>query len=581
MFLAVTADQRFWKKDEKIFFLGEWCRIFSQEQVWSKLSHEVFPYHWENRDKYYQDFLVLDDVYERCLEQLSESLNILHNEDWSTRRWRIIIGPWLYYFIEIFYDRYFSIRTAIDSGKVSKTWIPSQAPDKCVPKDFTTFQTWHCEDGYNQYLYGWLIRALGGISYEVKDADLQLSQSKFFQKAFKKNLARFGRLIPKDLNKIIFVSSYLKPRDLLRMQISLGQLPNPCTPWPETKDVLPDLEMRKKISLLLGRNEFETLLNELIPLQIPTVYIEGYAEMRQVAHSSFPRQPEVIFSLNALYANEGFKFWAADQVEGGVKLIGGQHGGHYGCSLWSTNESHEAKVADRYYTWGWEDADHPKKIPFTSGQLAGTNRSIGFDSNGGILWLGLSRPRYSSWTFSAPVGLQMLEYVESQMVFLEKLLREPRDLLIMRLFPADFGWEVQKRLSRRFPDLYFDSKEKTMYQQLCRSRLCIGTYNATTNLETLSANFPTIAFWDFDHWKLRESAKPYFDDMREVGIFHDNPESAAIKVNEVYEDPLSWWNSKIIKEARNRFCHRFARTSENWIFEWKQEFQRLSASRKL
>ena len=69
---------------------------------------------------------------------------------------------------------------------------------------------------------------------------------------------------------------------------------------------------------------------------------------------------------------------------------------------------------------------------------------------------------------------------------------------------------------------------------------------------------------------MRKSAKPYFDDLRRAGIYHPTPESAAAKVNEVYKDPLSWWNSREVQDARERFVYRFARTSATWISEWKE-----------
>jgi putative transferase (TIGR04331 family) len=114
-----------------------------------------------------------------------------------------------------------------------------------------------------------------------------------------------------------------------------------------------------------------------------------------------------------------------------------------------------------------------------------------------------------------------------------------------------------------------------MYQQLNESRLCIGTYNSTTDLETLSRNFPTIVFFNTRHWELRESAKPFFEELREVGIYHETPQSAAAKVNEVYKDPMVWWNSPEVQAARKNFCQRFARTEENWIDEWKKRFKQL------
>ena len=95
-------------------------------------------------------------------------------------------------------------------------------------------------------------------------------------------------------------------------------------------------------------------------------------------------------------------------------------------------------------------------------------------------------------------------------------------------------------------------------------------------LETLLANFPTIAFWDFNHWELRDDAIPYFEDLVRVGIVHKNPGSAASKVNEIYQDPILWWLSSEVQEAKNRFCRQFACTSSTWLSDWKKELLRIA-----
>jgi len=94
---------------------------------------------------------------------------------------------------------------------------------------------------------------------------------------------------------------------------------------------------------------------------------------------------------------------------------------------------------------------------------------------------------------------------------------------------------------------------------MSESRLVIVTYIGTTYLEAFAANYPTILFWNPDHNEIRLSAKPYFDILRQVGILHDCPESAAEKVNEIYLGPLSWWLSSEVQEAKDKFCDQFAR----------------------
>ena len=115
---------------------------------------------------------------------------------------------------------------------------------------------------------------------------------------------------------------------------------------------------------------------------------------------------------------------------------------------------------------------------------------------------------------------------------------------------------------------------KSSFDHLNESRLSIGTYNGMGILETLSANYPTIVFWNPDHWELRESAKPLFDVLMDVGIFHDTPQSAATKVNEIYEDVQSWWMLTETQKARKIFCDRFANTSRP-MARLKEELLRL------
>ena len=153
MFLITTADQRFWKKDDDILFLGEWCKIYDQRHSWSELNYKVLPYHWDDREKLYQDYLYLDTVSEKYLALLTDKLNSLHQANYSLRYWRIVIGYWLYYFIDVLFDRYLSIKSASDSGLVSDTWICPQNIERWAPNDFAAFEKWFCSDEYNHYLY--------------------------------------------------------------------------------------------------------------------------------------------------------------------------------------------------------------------------------------------------------------------------------------------------------------------------------------------------------------------------------------------------------------------------------------------
>ncbi len=590
MFLITTADQRFWKTEEKILFLGEWCKLFSQKSVWEKLSYKVQPYHWDNRQKLYHDYLYLDKLYEQTLFRMKDILNKIHGVDHSLRYWRIIIGPWLFYFIQILYDRYLSIMTAVASRKVTNTLIGRYERRKWLPLDFPCYLNWFVNDDYNHYIYDRIIEFTDKLPFEtidVKDENNIEEQvgrikSPYSPKnVFKKIIGLYEKLIPDRLNQILLITSYLSTLDTIKLQLSLKQLPYLSPPDVTSPRADIDLGVRDELlSELFNREckEFEQLLGVMIAEQIPLIYLEGYAQMAERSLRAYPHKPRVIFTANAHSSNEAFKFWAAYCVDRGAKLLGTQHGGHYGTGLWLSTEEHEIKIDDFYYTWGWE-SDVYKNTRHLAAAKLNKVKSVGPKKDGRILLVLSTMPRYSYHLYSVPIAATgTMAYFDEQYKFVGALLKDNQKRLLVRLYQQDLGWSQKERWGGKFPEVECYMGNKSMLDQLRESRLFIGTYNATTYLETFAANFPTIIFWNPSQWELRAAAQPYFDELRNAGIFHDTPESAAAKVNEVARDPVSWWQQPEIQRAKDQFCSKFARTSDNWLTEWKEMFLNITSS---
>ena len=56
MLLVTTAMEKSWGTGEELCFLGTWCCLYSRKEVWKKRSYEVLPYHWDDRQKAFDDF---------------------------------------------------------------------------------------------------------------------------------------------------------------------------------------------------------------------------------------------------------------------------------------------------------------------------------------------------------------------------------------------------------------------------------------------------------------------------------------------------------------------------------------------
>jgi len=575
MFLITTADQRFWRTTEPILFLGEWCKLYERRHLYEKLDTETLPYHWDDRSRLYSDYQYLRGVYERYLDALVPKLNEVHGLDQSARFWRIIVGPWLRYFIEILYDRYLSIAAAADRKCVSDTLI-SDTTQFQPPSDFPEFNQWFASDSYNHKLYSWLIEKMRCMPFHVVQTEEEpdaIRSRLDIRDVIARLLSRAERLTPGSWHRIALITTQLPRLELNELNKALGQY----FPWiaaPPIRVEKPpaiDSRLRHRLVLQVGNSPFERLLDVAISVQMPLAHLEAFQHLQTRALDAYPKNTKTILTSVAETFDEAFKIWTATRVDKGARFFISQHGGLFGSGLWMSTEEHQIKVSDRFYSWGWFDEALPSVKPMPALKLVGVEARIRYSTSGRILWALNSFPRYSYRMLSIPVAGQFLRYAEDQFSLAWALPAQIRRRVLMRLYPESYGWNEELRWRDRCPDIKIYRGRTSMEKQLSQSSLLICGYNTTTFLETLAANFPTIVYWNPRYWELRLDAQPFYTLLEEAGIFHTSHESAASKIKEIHENPLRWWNSLAVQEARKQFCRRFARTSRDWIKEWKSE----------
>ena len=589
--LITTADKRTWKDDQPVLFLGEWCRLYNCKKDWDALDAEVAPYHWNDREKLYRDFLYLRELYEELLADLAAALNNHHGTNHSLRYWRILTGPWLSYFVEILFDRWEMIQYAIQHYDISSTIVLEIPPDELIPTDMDKFVNYFVDDLWNHAIYGIILKDWTSIECETSPLEPQQLDDRPTANPNRLGLkSQIRRLVTRRLvtNSIsgmspllsrrhdaLFVSSYMPRKEQWKLQLSLGQLP---TSWRrEPSPQIPaNLEARKTITLPKTNNsQFESFARELIPYQIPTAYLEGYkAVENKVSKLGWPKQPKFVMTAVSHIADEVFKCYAANLVERGCPLVIMVHGGG-GKLAYSSFQEIDIDASDLYLTWGW-DYDNPKVVPTVISKTIGKQRSVQ-NPQGGILLITYSLVRYSFSLGAQPTYDQWLSgYQPEQFRFVKALPEHLQHQVSVRLY-RDYGNSQEARWQDNCPQVTI-APFSLPYETLLReNRLIVATYNATTFVETISLDIPTIVFWNPKHWELQPSAQPYFDRLKAVGIFHETPESAASKLAEVWDDVPGWWHQPDVQEALEYFRHRFARTVENPIQVLKEALSTVAS----
>lgn len=558
--------------------------LYEQKQVWSKLDHEVLPYHWDDRAKLLKDYYYLNDVYEKYLTTLSDRLNQIHQEKKSVGYWRMVIGWWLRCFIEILYDRYLSIKCACETDNTANTWIIPNDERRWVPKDYSQFVDWFTGDEYNLFLYSRIIEYFSDLQFEYKEfrpsESLTSNQSTNRLINYKNNvrsiLERIDRRVPSTLRRFVFIESYFSWSSHLALCLKMRQVPVSLTPKTIVRDFPVDEKLRNELHFDRGEDHFCKLLDFFLAQSVPSAYLEQYSNIKENSLMKFPKKPKVILTAVAHIGNEHFKFWAANNVENGSKLILAQHGGHYGTGLFSSLQDHELKIGDKYFSWGWSSKDNSHIRGLPAQKLVGDKQSFDSREEKQIYWNLNIGPRFSYRLFSIPIGSQWSNYLSFQINFAKNLEPVLRSKIICRPFTPDYGWGTVSRLRDEVPDLKFDETARPWRKVLTHSKLVIETTNLTTFLESLSANVPTILVLDEKLWEFSDIAEPQFEALKDVGIFHVGYESGASFLNAVYKDSLEWWNKRAVQDAKNRFCRMFAYTSKDWSDKWMLELDSLS-----
>lgn len=586
-FLCTTALEDFWDTSKQLLFLSKGCLRHSRKSIWLPLNGTVMESPWIDKQKLSESYNYVMAIYERLFPLIAESLNSMHGKKWSERYWRIVIGPWLLFYLHTVYERYVSLTYAFEKYPDLST-IGLSEKSFITPSDTLEFISLVYSDPYNLQLYTNILSAIGKkfprkeLGFKP-DLMLGLCIKENNEKPLKSFLRSIYCLLEKKAlrtDSIVLKQSYFtRVMEAQFFLKTLGKVNINAVSRIDLPRFNPDPQTRRMVAEKLPtHNEFEAVLLKIMPSDIPLCFIEGYTTMREEIRIKYFFKPKAIFSANSWYYDEGFKCWAAECSEYGTILLGSQHGGVFGTNRYALTEEHERKITDFYYTWGWSENNSKERLlPLPASYLSGRKQIVADKKMDDILYPTIIEPRFS---YLLPYTTDyLIKYLEWQNMFISSIYPELHKVLRIRVFNNDMGWDTVQGIKDCFPDVRIEYiHERSFEESLKNCRLYVTDYLGTTYLEALSANKPTILFHDrqmiYNEW--RPEAQSYYNNLQSVGILYDSPQAAACAVNTVYNDVEEWWNKPERQAVRKRFCDRFVRTSPNALREWTEEFKRIA-----
>ena len=572
-YLITTADERSWKLDRPVLFLGEWCRRYDRRHVWSSMDADVAaPFGIAPGEKM-RDVDIVRDVAADLLSELAEALNELHCVAHSRRYWQIVIGHWLLRCVAVVFNRYHTVGLALRNYELSGTTEFVSGPCALTTTTSTEF-VWACSsDVWNHLLYSRVLGFLGGVAehsvVELPGGPLsrfrepapQINRSRDVRLALAGAMSAMLPTLSRE-DDAVLINTYLPLMERIKLELSLGQCPQV---WrtPALRKWEPEPSYRDRLNLRALQHEgFGRFIRLHLKELIPSCYLEGYAELHaQAASLAWPSSPELIYTANNFDSDEIFKVWVAEKVERGARYVTGQHGNNYGTHIWAGAEFWPERAAsDRFVTWGWTDGDQ-RTAPAFLFRTAGRPPSRR-NQHGGLLLIEMP---VSHRIDPSDSYAEFAIYQEEQFRFVESLPASICSEVTVRLHAEyrKFPWGEEERWRDRSPRTRLELGRAPIGRLIEASRLVVHSYDSTGILETLALDKPTMCFWNGGLEHLLPSAKPYYELLNGAGILYDTPERATAAVATNWGDVFAWWDSATVQRARRDFCDRYARSVRN------------------
>ena len=596
--LATTALEETWGSDEELVFLGEWCKRYERRHVWGERKHEVVPFHWDDREKLRRDYFYLETLHRAVLERIASALNSFHGVAHDLRYWQLLLDPWLLAYLSVSFDRWECVRVAFEAhGALDVCWVEDD--HQMRPSfSYTEFVALAETDEWNQGFYQRLIshqfadrcRAVPSVPAAPRAPIGALPSTRRRRRMFGGAAYVLDRLIGAFRSRydVAFVGSGFGVASLVRLNAALGQVPRYFLAQFGTavgeSDFPEDAARALDRSVLQvdvpGRTPFEEFVRRWITRDLPRSVVEQYGELNKRA-KSLGVTAEVIVTAGSHWNNILAKFWFAEQVRDGARLVISEHGG----SLPPFRElfGFEESIADVKATWFRPYHATHRQLP--AAKLIGQPRRKRSRNRSGVAAgycavIGNECPRWVHRAHFYPMAHQWSLSFGMVLDFHSQLETPVAAHVRVKPYTSDQGWNTRAR----FEDALGSAKvlaDRTLREVISEARVVVCTYPETTFAESMASGVPTVLMYPPRYYELNDVALPLVAKLRAAKILFHDATGAAAHVSEIWKGPERWWESKLVREAREEFDRQALDLDDNWCNRWTELLRGLAVPRTL
>jgi len=587
------------KKEKNIVYLGPKGKdVLKKNPIIKDLK--IIGTTWANREEFYKDISYINNLYGRLLVSICNLLNKTFDVKNTQSYWQFYVGTNIFYIIVSLYERWQRINYVSKNFKILETVVINFPQNFLLKKKQAELIESLCNsDLYNHILYSKIISHFSKI--KIRNENYIYQHKKAFTKNKTKSLIKMIKKIKIRSVFNLFKKYYLILLNFLYAKLFLStnevfisdkvskNLKNKIYDKLQQKrvhykfnDSKKDFpinhqlrEQLKKNFEFQTKNEFEIFLKDIIWEIIPLSILEGYKTIiKKNKKINETVRPKVILMKDdeLLAENRSYIEWLACNKGRGTKFISLQAGGGTTVTpAFATVDAIFEKNFDIRLHYGKENFNE-KFVGVGFERVFKDSKTYKPNLKGNIILTLFTPYGYSGGYLNSSqyISEEWNDYMTEQCKFLDNLPDDIRKNILIRLKKRHLDGDIhkdyfdfEKLLRGKYKSTNFDDYSTSLMNLSKNSKLIISTYNATTFLETMASNFPTMMYFPFSKFKISEFGLSCFKPLYELGILHESSKLAAQKLREINQNIEKWWYDKKLQNARLDFCKKLAYSPDN------------------
>lgn len=551
------------KLKKNYIYLGLWA--LPNNKFLSYKKKKINKFLWADKNKFIKDSLYIKKLCLKLYRFLYLDLNKTHQSKFSIKFWKILLFPWLYYYVSSLYFQW----NCIKKIKKNNIFIFKKSLNK-TKNDHLDDHSLLIDDHWNQKSFQEIIlfqKKKYIVQKELKNKKYSLNREFFFSRFFLffipnyvfKILNYFISLLR--INSLIFINANYNENSSLnlfkkyKLKLYLRYFLNNLNPL-FVKSGIPEYFKRQKFRNLFlksfsSENKFEIFLKNKIYKDMPNYLLEDFENylIRKININD----SKIIITAYGLHSKFPNKFYIAEQVNKGAKLYLLEHGG----SLPSKVEELglDLDIVDKKITW--YKPLHSKHFQVPTHPFYFNNRinqNINYEKNQDCIFIGPGDYKYiwnSSYNLKPPQVIEQLDNIRKLYNFLPNNIKKRTYIKPHEGYVHETSHDFIKFYKKIFIKKII--RNKSLEDCIVNSKLVICTYPETTFSFSIYSSVPTILIYNKNHYIFHKNANSLIKKLIENKIIFYDSKKAAKHIKRIWDNPRAWYNSAEVKKVRNLF----------------------------